>query len=108
MRIALLVSLGLATIPGVDRGARRAAPRPIAFNDNRVSAGTLARGVLTISMVAQPGEWRPYGSTGGTVELLAFGEAGQPLQSPGPLIRVSLGTRIRAREIGRASCRERV
>lgn len=97
MRIALLVSLGLATIPGVDRGARRAAPRPIAFNDNRVSAGTLARGVLTISLVAQPGVWRPYGSTGGAVALLAFGEAGQPLQSPGPLVRVSLGTRIRAR-----------
>ncbi|HWZ29244.1 MAG TPA: multicopper oxidase domain-containing protein [Gemmatimonadales bacterium] len=97
MRLAYLMSLGLIIIARPGARPRSSDPLPIAFNDNLAPAGTLSHGVLTLSLVAHPGEWRPYGSTGGVVQLLAFGEAGRPLQSPGPLIRVPLGTRIRAR-----------
>lgn len=70
---------------------------PIASNDNRTPAGTMARGVLTVSLVARAGEWQPYGAGGGSVTLFAFGEAGKPLQDPGPLLRVPVGARIHAR-----------
>lgn len=60
-------------------------------------AGTLTRGVLTVSLVAAAGEWKPYGSDGGSQALFVFGEAGKPLQDPGPLLRVPQGTRIHAR-----------
>ncbi|HZH41080.1 MAG TPA: multicopper oxidase domain-containing protein, partial [Gemmatimonadales bacterium] len=96
MRLALLTLLGLTLATSAGR-PRAPVALPISFNDNLAPAGTLARGTLTVALVARPGEWKPYGEGGGVVPLLAFGEAGRPLQSPGPLIRVPLGTRIRAR-----------
>lgn len=34
---------------------------PIRFNDNRMPAGTLAHGVLTVALEARRGDWRPLG-----------------------------------------------
>lgn len=53
---------------------------PIAFNDNQVPAGTLVRGVLTVSLVARQGMWKPYGPDGDSLPLFVFGEAGKALQ----------------------------
>ena len=97
MRLGLWFSLGLSAFAGPVRTPVSPPLPPIAFNDNRVPAGTLAHGVLTVSLVAQAGEWKPMGPDGGSVRLLAFGEAGKALQDPGPLIRVPLGTRIHLR-----------
>ena len=69
---------------------------PIAINDNRVAAGTIERGVLTIRLVARTGEWRPDGDADRGLVVRAFGEEGKPLQIPGPLIRVPKGTEIHA------------
>ena len=89
--------LGVASIVGPVRPHTPSTLPPIAFNDNRVPAGTLAHGVLTVSLVVQAGEWRPYGPDGGSAALFTFGEEGKPLQDPGPLLRVPEGTRIYAR-----------
>ena len=78
------------------------APRPVTgpaiqLNDNRIGAGTLARGVLTVRLEARLGTWRPFGADSAGVPIYAFGEAGKPLQDPGPLLRVREGTEIVAR-----------
>jgi FtsP/CotA-like multicopper oxidase with cupredoxin domain len=76
------------TKPALDR---------VAANDNRVAAGTLNGKVLTVSLEARDGWWKPDGDDGATsYEVSAFAEAGKPLQVPGPLIRVKAGTEVRA------------
>jgi len=74
-------------------GARRA--EQIAPNDNTHRAGHLANGVLTVSLEARNGEWRPEESDGPTIAVEAFGVTGGPLQTPGPLLRAPVGTEIR-------------
>lgn len=71
-------------------------PETIAANDNRVSAGTLRNGVLTVSLEARNGVWSPEGDKGRQLDVAAFGEKGKPLSAPGPLIRVPVGTVVRA------------
>lgn len=86
--LASLVSLGgIASRPG---------PETIVPNDNRHDAGRLRHGVLTVSLEARNGIWRPEGDSGRGVEVAAFAEAGKPLSTPGPVIRVAVGTRIQA------------
>jgi FtsP/CotA-like multicopper oxidase with cupredoxin domain len=65
-------------------------------NDNRHAAGILAHGVLTVALETRPGSWRPDGEGGRAIDGLgAFAEVGQPLFTPGPLIRVPVGTAVR-------------
>ena len=64
-------------------------------NDNRVSAGTLENGVLTLNLVVAMARWYPEDSGGSFTELPVFVEEGQRPQIPAPLIRVPLGTRVR-------------
>jgi len=94
MRLKTMVLMGSAAL--LTSGAVRSSPGGprVAWNDNREPAGALARGVLTLSLVAQAGEWRPFGADGPGASVLTFGEAGKGLQDPGPLIRVPLGTSI--------------
>ncbi len=66
----------------------------IAANDNTVSAGILRNGVLHLTLVARRGMWYPDGRGTAGLPVEAFGEAGKPLQIPGPLLRVPVGTRI--------------
>jgi len=88
----------LALLPAWTGGGRAPSvpESAIQFNDNRQAAGTLARGVLTVSLEARAGEWRPLGADRPGVRIYAFGEVGKPPQDPGPLLRVKLGTEIRA------------
>ncbi len=66
----------------------------IAPNDNTVSGGRLDGSVLHIALVAERGLWYPDGPGTIGLPIEAFGEAGRPLQIPGPLLRVALGTRV--------------
>src|ERR1043166_2084908 len=68
---------------------------PIAFNDNRRPAGTLAGGALTVSLEMRRGDWRPLGADHPGIAVMAFAEAGRGLEVPGPLLRVPLGTAMR-------------
>lgn len=68
----------------------------IATHDNRTPAGTLRGGVLSINLVAAAGTWFPEKQHGPGHDLYAFGEEGRALSNPGPMIRVPVGTEIRA------------
>ena len=90
------VSLAVLSAPQADcrHLGPQSAPRAVA-NDNRTPAGTLANGVLTLHLVAQPVTWFPESDQGCGVPLYGFAEEGKPPQIPGPLIRVPQGTEIR-------------
>jgi len=89
---AVLACLGsLAAGPATPR-----APDSIVPNDNRQTAGTLRNGVLTVAIEARTGVWRPEGDSGRALDVAAFAEAGKALSTPGPVLRVPLGTEIRA------------
>ncbi len=88
---ALVCSSVLATGSTVFTG-----PEAIQPNDNRLAAGTLRNGVLTLALEVRSGSWRPEGEGGRALDGLgAFAEVGHPLSTPGPLIRVPVGTEIR-------------
>lgn len=74
---------------------RQRAPERVAPNDNRVAAGTLRNGVLTLALEAREGLWYPDGDKGASIVLEMFAEVGRRPQNPGPLIRVPAGTRLR-------------
>jgi FtsP/CotA-like multicopper oxidase with cupredoxin domain len=89
---AVLASIGsLAAGPGLPRAAERIVP-----NDNRQAAGTLKHGVLTVAIEARTGIWRPEGDSGRALDVAAFAEAGKALSTPGPVVRVPVGTEIHA------------
>ena len=81
--VASLLALMVPRAPAAER---------IASNDNRVSAGVLRNGVLTVRLDARAGDWHPDRETDPGLTVHAFGETGKPLQVPGPLIRVRAGT----------------
>jgi manganese oxidase len=64
--------------------------------DNRIAAGTRVDGTLTIRLEARSGKWYPDRDSDPGVVVKAFAVEGGPLQIPGPLIRVTERTRIRA------------
>jgi len=64
-------------------------------NDNRMAAGQLKNGVLTINLEAREGAWYPETPVNPGIPVYAFAEEGKALQLPGPLIRVPEGTEIK-------------
>ncbi|HSE67071.1 MAG TPA: multicopper oxidase domain-containing protein [Gemmatimonadales bacterium] len=64
-------------------------------NDNRILAGVLAKGVLTLRLEARLGRWFPDGNDGPSLVMPMFAESGRAPRNPGPLIRVTAGTTIR-------------
>ena len=68
----------------------------IVANNNRVPAGRLENGVLTIRIEAAMGNWYPEENDGPAFQSAAFREAGGKLSTPGPFIRVPEGTSIHA------------
>ena len=84
-----------AARPPVSSGPRNALPVAI-HNDNLRSAGTLSRGVLKVSLELSEVTWRPLGPERAGTDVYAFAEAGKPAELPGPMIRVPLGTAVRA------------
>ena len=65
-------------------------------SEGRRAAGNLANGELTIALEARSGVWYPEGAGGRSLDVAAFAEEGKPLSTPGPLIRVPVGTTVRA------------
>jgi FtsP/CotA-like multicopper oxidase with cupredoxin domain len=72
------------------------APYPrIQANDNRVPAGVLKDGVLTLQLDVVRGMFHPDRDDDPGIDVLAFAEQGHAPSIPGPLIRVPRGTEIR-------------
>ena len=93
--LLLLVASPLAATPGRVAESPGAVLPVIEPNDNRQPAGARSGKVLTVQLEARTGLWYPEGPTGRGLEVAAFGEPGKPLQNPGPLIRVPVGTDVR-------------
>src|SRR6266849_10260608 len=66
----------------------------ITANDNRLPAGRLHNGVLTIGLEVRTGIWYPEERDGPGLQVQAFAEPGRPAEIPGPMIRVTEGTEI--------------
>lgn len=93
-RIAKLLAVP-AFVVFVAAMTRSHGAEPVAPNDNRHAAGTVANGVLTLNLEARTGVWYPEGEHGTALEVAAFAEAGKPMSAPGPMIRVPAGTVVR-------------
>jgi FtsP/CotA-like multicopper oxidase with cupredoxin domain len=86
--LGLLASL-IGTLGGYAPG------NPVVANDNRVPAGALVHGVLTLRLRVTHGIWHPDGDTDPGADVIAFAEEGHAASIPGPLVRVPAGTLIR-------------
>ena len=96
MRVARALPLS-ALLFAVSSFIRPTAPDTIAAaNDNRVAAGTLSDGVLTIGLEAKLARWYPDGDSLPGAVVASFAEIGKTPSVPGPLIRVPKGTVIAA------------
>jgi len=97
MRVTSAVVPLLAAAPFFSSApvARRAVARAV-INDNRVPAGALHAGVLTVRLEVREVDWHPDGEDAPGIVVRAFAEVGKPARVPGPLIRVRQGTTIRA------------
>ena len=94
MRIRAAVLSLLAFLPIATRSPARVATA--VPNVNRIPAGTLRDGVLTIALEASLVMWHPDGDSLPGLLIEGFSEPGKAPQVPGPLIRVPEGTEIRA------------
>ena len=75
--------------------AQAPAPEPIVANQNRLLAGKLENGVLSVQLEIRSGTWHAEAEDGPPLFVQAFGEAGRPSQVPGPLLRMTEGTTVR-------------
>ena len=64
-------------------------------SDNRISAGELKNGILTLHLELTSGSWYPEADDGPSMKIEAFAEEGKAPQIPGPLVRVPQATEIR-------------
>jgi FtsP/CotA-like multicopper oxidase with cupredoxin domain len=86
MVTAILLLMAIGSAPG--------AAEHVDINDNRIAAGTLTNGTLTMRLEARSGEWHPDGESEPGVVVRAFAVEGGPLQVPAPLVRVPEGTTV--------------
>lgn len=78
-----------------------ARPPVVDANDNRVPAGALENGVLTLDLEVRMARWYPGAPDGPYTDVPVFAEVGHAPQIPAPLIRVPQGTRVRVRVANR-------
>ena len=94
---SVLAALPVLVLAGCGRSRTHEAPTTlIVANDNRVPAGVLKNDTLTIRLEARAGQWQPEGEKGRKLDAYAWAEEGKAMQNPGPLLRVTEGTEVRA------------
>ena len=96
MRKFAVVPIAAVMIAAAFRVTPSAAP-VADLNDNRISAGTLKDGVLSIDLEATLAAWKPDKNVDSLLTIQTFAERGKTPSVPGPLIRAPLGTEIRVR-----------
>ena len=90
---SVAVPFMVLALGGLTGGAAPRSDRTVP-NDNRVAAGVLRNGVLTLRLEVRVATWFPDENDGPSLDLPMFAEVGRATQNPGPLIRVPAGTRI--------------
>ncbi len=88
-----VLALALLTLVPLAASAAGELP-PVLPNDNRRAAGTNLDGTLTVKLRAAAGHWQPEGAAGPALRVEAFGEEGDALRAPSPLIRARAGTTV--------------
>ena len=68
----------------------------IQANDNRLPAGELKHGVLTVQLEMVEATWYPEQDGGPSLSVYTFAEKGKSPQIPGPLLRIAEGTKVDA------------
>ena len=106
-RSAVVAAALLTLVPAARRDDVRRAPvwndapahvlDRVVPNDNRVAAGTLRHGVLSLRVVARVADWHPDGDDAPGAPMMAFAEEDGPARIPGPLVRVPAGTEAAVR-----------
>jgi FtsP/CotA-like multicopper oxidase with cupredoxin domain len=66
----------------------------ILANQNRIPAGQLVNGTLTLHLELRDGVWHPEAEDGPVLYVQAFAESDRPAQIPGPLLRMPEGTTV--------------
>jgi FtsP/CotA-like multicopper oxidase with cupredoxin domain len=96
--LAFGASVAAFTYPAAPFAAQTSSSKveTIAINDNRTAEGSLEGTTLTVRLETREGEWHPDGDADPGVRVLAFAVEGRPLQIPGPQVRVTEGTEVRA------------
>jgi len=97
MPVKILLAILAVLLPARPQPADNA-PAELArvgINDNSRAAGTLVASVQQVDLTIGRARWFPEANDGPSVEALAFAEVGKELTIPGPMIRVSAGTRVR-------------
>ncbi len=94
--IAALVAASIAGTPVASRppAHRASAAVAIVANDNEQPAGRRTADGVTLDLVTREGTWRPHGPNGHAYQVAAFAERGKAPTTPGPLIRVPVGTTV--------------
>ncbi len=96
MKRIVVIALGAAWCLGLTSAAPPRRTVDVAPNDNTHPAGTLSSGVLSLALEIRPGTWHPEGPGGRSLDsVAAFAESGHDGTTPGPLIRVPVGTDVR-------------
>ena len=94
--VPVLLLSGLVASCSTPAQSNTATATTIQPNENRKAAGTLHDRILTVRLEARRGTWYPEGPDGRGLDVAAWAEPGAPMQNPGPLIRVPVGTEVRA------------
>jgi FtsP/CotA-like multicopper oxidase with cupredoxin domain len=95
-RTITAVATSAVATPGITNSPADAHRAAIRANDNRIPAGKLENGVLTLHLELTSGDWYPEADGGPSMKVDALAEEGKAPQIPGPLLRVPEGTEIHA------------
>ncbi|MGK2961117.1 MAG: hypothetical protein ACSLFK_03100, partial [Gemmatimonadaceae bacterium] len=101
LHAALWVATPLMQDAIVAAPPRRPLPRPVAdapmaaVNQNRVPAGQIVNGTLSLSLDIVEAAWQAEGVDDPVVRILALAERGKTPQVPGPMLRAASGTTVR-------------
>ena len=94
MSLTRSIAFGLPLIALLRAASVRDVLPPISYHDNAIAAGSDRNGVREVRFEIRRGLLQPNGPGHPGTPMMAFAEPGKPLRLPGPMIRVTAGTRL--------------
>ncbi len=102
MTHARALAFALPFIALLTAAPSRDALPPIGYHDNTVAAGSNHNGVREVTFEIRRGLMLPNGPGRPGTPMMAFAEPGKPLRLPGPMIRITAGTRLATTVVNRS------